>query len=235
MFCGNFFACFNTPKARETFLGIVSTYFFQVRCLSIWRPRYFVSSTFWIFLSSIFKSSSSDIFWCFWRDRIFPLSQWSRLSRSLLRVSFRWAKLPPRKYRPLSSTNFQTNNQSNYDRFQYCGLFQEFSKCWFTISFMTTLTETNFILPRSLGLDLCTLSLLASLIVPVTGTLTWIRVSIQQWCFFTSENPRIIHRGFICKNELFVGALLEGGLFHTLAFSSKVDTTIIYNIMFSIN
>ena len=36
MFCGkNCFACSNTPKARETFLEIVSTCYFQVTRLSI--------------------------------------------------------------------------------------------------------------------------------------------------------------------------------------------------------
>ena len=110
MFCGkNCFACSNTPKARETFLEIVSTCYFQVTRLSIWRPRYFVSFKFWILVSRIFKSNSPNIFWCFWRDKIFmetvltvfndslfPLSQWPRLSRSFLTVSFSWSKLAPR-------------------------------------------------------------------------------------------------------------------------------------------
>ena len=36
IFCGrNCFGCFNTHMARETFLEIASTCFFQVRCQSI--------------------------------------------------------------------------------------------------------------------------------------------------------------------------------------------------------
>ena len=52
-------------------------------------------------------------------------------------------------------------------------------------------------------------------------------------------NPRISPRGLICKNECLDGGLFEGGaysrggLFQSLAFSSKVD--IKYNIIFSVN
>ena len=46
-------------------------------------------------------------------------------------------------------------------------------------------------------------------------------------------NPRISSRGLICKNEFLGGGLFEGGLFQSLAFSSKVD--IKNDILFSIN
>ena len=45
--------------------------------------------------------------------------------------------------------------------------------------------------------------------------------------------PRISHRGLICKNEFLGGAFFEGGLFQSMAFSSKFDRK--NDIIFSIN
>ena len=43
--CRYCFVCFNTPMERESFLEMVPMCFFQVRCLSTWRPKTFASLT----------------------------------------------------------------------------------------------------------------------------------------------------------------------------------------------
>ena len=69
---------------------------------------------------------------------------------------------------------------------------------------MTTLKETNFFFPRSLGLDRCTLSLLARLILQVTGISTWIRVSIQQWyCRPQKAFDTVNHEILLLKREKY--------------------------------